>query len=83
MKHFRILEILDNNKYYTIQYQKSLFFGLHYWKNFDNTKYIKYDDSLNVIKNIINKNDYEKSNVVYHYIDAYKIFKHKDKNSIK
>lgn len=81
MKHYRILEKRNISKLgsiYMIQYLKPLFFGLYYWKtiyyNSDNM-YIKYEDALNQVKNIIKKEDYDTATNVYHYVDAYKIFK--------
>ena len=89
MKHYRILEKKSINgsttgniiekKQYTIQFSQNFAFGLNYWKNYDNNTYYKYDDALKEIKKIIKQEDYETSEFGYHYIDAYKIFKYKDK----
>jgi len=75
MKHFRILQIKNKNKYYIIQYNVSLFIGLNYWTNYNNIKYNKYEDAINIVKENINKSDYETNSIVYHYIDAYKLYK--------
>lgn len=75
MKHYRILEIKTNQKYYTIQYLKNAFLGFHVWKNLNNKSYNKYDEALTDVKKYITKEDYETPSLVYHYIDAYKIFK--------
>lgn len=80
MKHYRILEIKGEKKQYIIQYLNNVFFGLFNWKKLNNTIYNKYEDAFNDVKKIINHNDYETSQLGYHYIDAYKIFKYK-KNS--
>ena len=74
MNHYRILET-KNNKQYTIQYLKPLFFGLSYWKYLDNKTYRKYEDALNGVKKVITQSDYETKTIGYHYVDAYKIFK--------
>jgi len=79
MRHFRILEIKNKNKYYMIQYQKTLIFGLSMWIKLNNDKYNKYDEALNEVKKIVEPSDYENSELVYHYVDAYKIFKNKNK----
>ena len=78
MKHYRILEKKTKQKQYKIQYQKS-FLGLYFWKS-DKRTFGKYDNALTEIKNIIKEEDYEKPDVGYHYIDAYKIFKAKKKD---
>lgn len=81
MRHYRILETKNDTKNYIIQYLQPIFFGLNYWKNLNFMKYNKYDEALTEVKNIILQEDYETSSKVYHYIDAYKIFK--SKNIIK
>lgn len=84
MKHFRILEIKKNNKkFYIIQYLKDIIFRLNYWKKLNDKTYFKYEDALGDIKKILKKEDYDNSNFGYHYIDAYKIFKYKDKDVIQ
>jgi tRNA A22 N-methylase len=75
MKHYRILEKKGDKKEYKIQYIKSILFGFHFWKNINHDIYHKYDDALREIKKIIKQNDYETDKFIYHYIDAYKIFK--------
>jgi hypothetical protein len=77
MKHYRILEYKEDTKIYIIQYSKPIFFKLYYWKNLNFTKYNKYEDALNVVKDVILQQDYESSSSIYHYIDAHKIFKSK------
>ena len=82
MKHFRILEIKGKDKHFTIEYMVNLFLGVHLWKNFNTKKYSKYEDALTDIKKIITPSDYENENIIYHYIDAYKIFKSKSKTKV-
>lgn len=79
MRHFRILEKKDDTKYYIIQYTKKLFLGLFYWKKLNDGvySYTKYEDALNKVKSIIDKTDYVTDTSVYHYIDAYKLYKSK------
>jgi len=79
MKHYRILEKKQTQKEYTIQYLKPVFFGLYFWKNFNDKTYYKYDEALTEIKKVIKESDYETQNFGYHYIDAYKLFKLKSK----
>ena len=79
MKHFRILEIKGKNKYYIIQYIKKNFIGLYSWKKLNNEKYNNYDEALTQVKNSIIQSDYSTSTIGYHYIDAYKLFKQKNK----
>lgn len=92
MKHYRILEnkerysILENKmipKQFTIQYLKKIFFGFYIWKKLNDTIYNKYDTALTEVKKVIKQEDYENDSVSYHYIDAYKIFKFKEVESIK
>lgn len=79
MKHYRILEKKGKTKHYIIQYLSNMFFGLSYWKNHCHstlpTTYVKYEDALTAVKKVILQSDYETSDLGYHYIDAYKIFK--------
>jgi hypothetical protein len=78
MNHFRILEAKNKeHKYFNVQYQKKLILGLHIWVNLNDVRYTKYDDALNEIKTVISPSDYEDVDFVYHYVDAYKIFKSK------
>lgn len=77
MKHYRILEIKDDQKQYIIQYLKPIFFGLFFWKKVNDTIYYKYDDALIEVKKIIKNEDYNTDYRGYHYIDAYKLFKPK------
>lgn len=74
MKHYRILEMKDDQKSYIIQYLKP-FFGLFFWKKANDSIYTKYDEALNDVKKIINQEDYDTKFKGYHYIDAYKLFK--------
>lgn len=74
MKHYRILEIKEDQKSYIIQYLKP-FFGLFFWKKANDSIYTKYDDALNDVKKLINQEDYDTKYKGYHYIDAYKLFK--------
>jgi len=67
-----------SKKKYTVKYLTPLFFGLHYWKKLDNTQYKKYEDALNAVKKVIKQNDYETTELGFHYVDAYKIFKAKE-----
>ena len=77
MKHYRILEKKEDTKFYIIQYSQPIFIGLFYWKNLNFIKYNKYDDALSVVKDVILQEDYDTTSSIYHYIDAYKIFKSK------
>ena len=82
MKHYRILEIKNDQKQYVIQYLKP-FFGLFFWKKANDIIYTKYDDALTEVKKIILKEDYDTLNTGYHYIDAFKLFKPKAKDVVK
>ena len=78
MKHYRILEKKGDKKEYIIQYTKTLFFGLFYWKKANKTIYYKYEDAFNEVKQLLKQSDYENNKYGYHYIDAYKIFRIKE-----
>jgi len=81
MKHYRIKEIIKSEeKTFFIQYTKSLFFGLFYWKKYNTIPYKTYDDAFLEVKRIINPQEYENLKVKdtlvnYHYIDAFRVFK--------
>ena len=81
MKHFRILEIKKNNKKtYIIQYLKEFLFNFHIWKKLNNKTYARYEEALSDVKYVIKQEDYDNSKYGYHYVDAYKIFKYKEKD---
>jgi len=83
MKHYRILEIKGNEKKYIIQYLQKFFFGLYSWKNLNSESYRKYEDALLKVKSIIQQSDYQTSLYGFHYVDAYKLFKQRQKDKYR
>lgn len=84
MRHYRIKEKRnDGEKQYIIQYHNRFVAGLYFWQNLNNTVYNKYDDAITGVKEVINKDDYEKDGIVYHYIDAHKLLRNKKPNKKK